>query len=133
MSPPHAWHAKRKLLPHAGHELGPGDPRGVVRAGPHLSVAADSGVVTVAPEPTGRGLALFADVSDSERRDGSPQLVVRRKHPVVAVPMLPRRRDEIRQTIEKLKRRELDNAVGFRPRGLPPTTPPDPVGRRVPR
>ena len=60
--------------------------------------------------------------------DGPPQLVIRRKHPVVAMPVLPRRRDKVRQTIEELKRRELDDAVGSRPRGLPPTTPPDPVG-----
>jgi len=40
--------------------------------------------VTVAPEPAGRGLALFADVSDSERRDGPPECVIRGKHPVVA-------------------------------------------------
>jgi hypothetical protein len=31
--------------------------------------------------------------------------------------VLPRRRDEIRQPIEKLKRREIDDAIGTRPRG----------------
>jgi hypothetical protein len=44
------------------------------------------------------------------------------------MPVLPRRRDKVRQTIEELKRRELDDAIGSRPRGLPPATPPDPVG-----
>ena len=43
------------------------------------------------------------------RRDGGPELVIRRKHPVVATPVLPRRWDEVRQTIEKLKRREFKN------------------------
>jgi hypothetical protein len=42
---------------------------------------------------------LLADVPDGKRRDGGPELVIRRKHPVVAMPVLPRRRDEVRQTI----------------------------------
>jgi len=33
----------------------------------------------------------------------------------------------------ELKRREFDDASGPWPRGLPPATPPDPVGRLVPR
>jgi hypothetical protein len=52
--------------------------------------------------------------------------VIRRKHPVVAMPVLPRRRDEVRQTIEKLKRPEFDDAIGSRPRGLPAAAGPDP-------
>jgi hypothetical protein len=44
------------------------------------------------------------------------------------MPVLPRRRDEIGEPVEELKRRELDDAIGSRPRGLPPATPPDPVG-----
>jgi hypothetical protein len=40
---------------------------------------------------------LFADVSDSERRDGPPECVIRGKHPVVAMPVLPQRRDQIRE------------------------------------
>ena len=32
---------------------------------------------------------------DSQRRHGPPELVVRRKHSVIAMPVLPRRRDEI--------------------------------------
>jgi hypothetical protein len=43
---------------------------------------------------------------------------------VLALPVLPRRRDKVRQTIEELKRREVDEAVGSRPRGLPPATGP---------
>jgi hypothetical protein len=48
------------------------------------------------------------------------------------MPVLPRRRDEIRQTVEELKRRKFDDAIGSRLRGLPPATPPDPVGGFVP-
>ena len=78
--------------------------------------------------PTGHSLAPLADVPDRQRRDGGPELVIRRKHPVVAMPVLPRRRDEVRQTIEKLKRREFDDAIGSRPRGLPAAAGPDLVG-----
>ncbi len=35
-----------------------------------------------------------------------------RKHPVIAMPVFPRRRDEIGHTIEELKRREVDDAIG---------------------
>jgi len=44
------------------------------------------------------------------------------------MPVLPRRRDEIRQPIEKLKRREFDDAIGSRPRGRAAATGSDPVG-----
>jgi hypothetical protein len=42
--------------------------------------------------------------------------------------MLPRRRDQIREPVEELKRREFDDAAGARPRGLPPAPRADPVG-----
>jgi len=58
--------------------------------------------------------------------------VIRCKHPVIPVPVLPLRRHEIGEPVEELKRRELDDAIGSRPRGLPPTTPPDPGCRLVP-
>jgi hypothetical protein len=45
--------------------------------------------------PTGTGIAWLADVPDREPGHGPPQLVIRRKHPVIAMPVLPRRRDEI--------------------------------------
>jgi hypothetical protein len=83
---------ERKLLAHPGHELGPGDSRRVVRAGLLMRVAAVSGAVTVVSMPAGRDLALLTDVCDRECRDGFSQPVVRRKHPVVAMPVLPRRR-----------------------------------------
>jgi hypothetical protein len=52
--------------------------------------------------PAGRGIAPLADVPDRQRRDGPPQLVIQRKHPVIAMPVLPRRLDKVRQTIEEL-------------------------------
>ena len=68
-----------------------------MRAGLLSRVAAASGAVTVAPMAAGRGVAPLADVPDRERRDGPPELVIRRKHPVIPMPVLPRRRDEIRK------------------------------------
>ena len=88
--------------------------------------------------PAGGGVAPPANVPDRQRRDGFPQPVIRREYSWLvsrrqAMPVLPRRRDEIGEPVEELKRREFDDAIGSRPRGLPPTTPPDPVGRLVPR
>jgi hypothetical protein len=45
--------------------------------------------------PTGTGIAWLADVPDREPGHGPPQLVIRRKHPVIAMPVLPRRRDDV--------------------------------------
>ena len=84
--------------------------------------------VTVDPMTAGRGLAPLADVPDGQRRDGFLEPVVRREHSVIAVPVLPRRRHEVHRTIEKLKRREFDDASGSRPRGLPAAAGPDPGG-----
>ena len=78
--------------------------------------------------PTGHSLAPLADVPDRQRRDGGPELVIRRKHPVVAMPVLPRRRHEIGEPVEELNWRELDNAIGPRPGGLSAAAGPDPVG-----
>lgn len=41
--------------------------------------------------------------------------------------MLPRRRHEISEPVEELKRREFDDAVGPRPRGLAATAGPNPA------
>ena len=87
--------------------------------------------VTFVPMPAGSGLAALADVADRECRDAFPQLVVRREHPVLAMAMLPRRRDEIGEPVEELKRREFDDAVGSGPRGLAAAARADPVGRFV--
>ena len=48
-----------------------------------------------------------------QRHDGWPQRVVRRKHAMIAVPVLPQRWHEIGYTIQKLKRREFNDAVGI--------------------
>ena len=81
--------------------------------------------------PNGHSLAPLADVPDRQRRDGGPELVIRRKHPVVAMPVLPRRRDEIGEPVEELKRQEVDDAVRPRPRGLSRAARADPVGGLV--
>jgi len=79
--------------------------------------AASRGMV-VARMPARRGIAPLASMPDRQRRDGFLQPVIRCKHPVIPVPMLARSRDQIREPFEKLKRRELDDAVGPLPRGL---------------
>jgi hypothetical protein len=58
----------------------------------------------------------LADVADREQCDRGPELVIGRKDAVRAMPVLLRWRDEIREPVEELKRREFDDAVGPRPR-----------------
>jgi hypothetical protein len=58
--------------------------------------------------------AEIANVPDVQRCDGPPERVIRGKDAVVAVPVLPRQRHEIRGPVEELKRRQLDDAVGLR-------------------
>ena len=82
--------------------------------------------------PVGSGVGPLADIPYRECRDGPSELVIRRKHPVVAMPVLPRRRHEVGEPVEELKRREFDDAVGPRPGGLAAAAPPDPVGGFVP-
>ncbi len=86
-----------------------------------------------AHRPDARPSRLLTDVADRQSRDGRPQRVIGSEDTVIAMPVFTWRRDEIGEPVEELKRRELDDAIGSRPRGLPPTTPPDPVGRLVPR
>ena len=62
------------------------------------------------------------------RRDGPPQLVVRRKHPAVAMPVLPRRWAEIGEQVEELTRRQLDETARAGPRELSRAVRADPVG-----
>ena len=45
---------------------------------------------------------LLADIPDGKRRNRLPQRVVRRKHPVIPVPVPPGRWDQRRQPVEKL-------------------------------
>ena len=119
---------ERKLLPRPGHEFGPGNPGGVVRAGLLLRVAAAFQAVTVTPVPACHGIALLANVPDRQRRDGRPKRAIRREDTVIAMPVFARRRDEIGEPVEKLKRREFDDAARAGRRGLSSATPPDPVG-----
>jgi hypothetical protein len=93
---------ERKLLPHPRHQFRPGNPGGVVRAGLCVSVAAAFRGLSAGHMPAGRGIASLADVPDRQRRDGFSQLVIQRKHPVIPMPVLPRRRNKIGQTIEEL-------------------------------
>jgi len=79
-----------------------------VRAGLRLSIAAARGM-GLARMPS---VAPLADVPDRQRGDGGPELVIWCKHPVLAMPMLPRRRDEIGEPVQELKRREFDDAIG---------------------
>ena len=51
-----------------------------------------------------------------------------REHPVVAMPVLSWRRDQIRAPVQKLKRREFDAAARSRPRGRSPASRADPDG-----
>jgi hypothetical protein len=81
--------------------------------------------------PISRGIAPLADIPDGECRDGGPELVIRGEHPVIAMPVLSRRRDQIREPVEELKWGKLDDAVSARPRGLPPAPRADAVGRLV--
>ena len=57
--------------------------------------------------------------------------VIGRKDAVIPMPMLPRRRDEIGEPVRELKRRELDDAIGPRPRGRSRWARTDPVGGLV--
>jgi len=123
---------ERKLLPHPRHQLGPGNPGGVVRAGLLVRIATASRGVLVAPMAAGRGIALLADVADRQSRDGRPQRVIGSEDAVIAMPVPPRLWNEIRKPVEELKRRELDDAIGPRLRGLSLSAWPDPAGGLVP-
>jgi hypothetical protein len=123
------WALKWKLLPHPRHELGPGNPRHVVRAGLVMRVTAVPRGVTVTPMPAGHDLAPLADVPDGQCRDGFSQPVIRRRHPVVAMPVLPRWGHEIGESSTPPL---APGRADLRPRGFTAATPPDPVGGFVP-
>ena len=98
-----------------------------------MSVAAAFRGMPVARMSALRGIAPLADIPDGECGDGFSQSVIRREHPVIPMPVLPRRRDEVREPVEKLIRREFDDAVGPRTRGFLWSAGPDPVGRLMSR
>ncbi len=107
---------ERKLLPHPPHEFGPRDSGSLVGVGLSMCAAAILSVVPGLCVHAVRRISLLPDSPDGQCRDGPPQLVIRREYPVVAMPVLPRWRDEIGEPVQKLKRREFDDAVGPRPR-----------------
>ena len=72
---------QRKLLPHPRHELGPRNPRRVVRARLLIRVTAASRGVVVARMSARRGIAPLADIPNDECGDGFSQSVIRREHP----------------------------------------------------
>jgi hypothetical protein len=124
---------KWKLLPHPRHQFRPRNPRRVVRAGLLIRIrttAAPRGA-TAGRMPTGHSLAPLADVPDGQRRNGGPELVIRRKDAFIPMPVLTRRRHEIGQPVQEVTRRELDDAVRPRPRGRSQAARTDPVGGRV--
>jgi hypothetical protein len=82
--------------------------------------------------PAGGGVAALANIPDRQRRDGFPQPVIRREYSVIAMPVLPRRRDEIGEPVEELKRREPDDAAHPWSRGLSAAAGADPVGGFMP-
>jgi hypothetical protein len=95
------WALEWELLAYPGQEFRPGNPRRVVRAGLLIRVAAAFRGVTAAPMLAGSGVTPFVDVPDRQRRDGFSQLVVRRKHPTIPIPVLARRRDEIGEPVAR--------------------------------
>ena len=83
--------------------------------------------------PASRGIASLSDVPEGECRHGPPELVIRCKHPVIPVPVFSRRRHEIGEPVEELKRRQLDDAIRIGPRGFSRPSLADPIAGLVPR
>ena len=96
-------------------------------------VTAASRAVPATRVPVRFGFLPLADVANGERRDGGPERVIRRQDAVIPVPVLARRRHEVGEPVEKLKRREVDDDARPGPRGLSAVAGPDPVGRLVSR
>ena len=100
---------KRKLLPHPCHQFGLWRREVSWERGlPHESQPSPVACPPTAcpPVAASRRLPTFPFVM---RRDGGPELVIRGEHPWLvsnrrALPVLPRRRDQIREPVEELKR-----------------------------
>jgi hypothetical protein len=104
-----------------------------------LSINASSRTAAAAPRgirDTGMlarlRVSLLADIPDGKCSDRLPQRVVRRKHPVIPVPVPPGRWDQRCQPVKKLKRRQLDDTTGPGPRRLPRASRANPVPALVP-
>jgi hypothetical protein len=78
-------------------------------------------------------LSSLPDIPDGNREDGLPQGLVRRKHPVIPVPVPPGRWDQRYQPVEKLKRRRFDDTAGSGPRRLSLASGPDPMRSFAPQ
>ena len=106
-----------KLLPHPRHELGPSNSRRV--RGGWLNARVAVCVCGLGPPrmPAWWLVPLLRGVANRRCCDGRPQRVIRRERPLVAVPMRPGRRYQVRPTVKKLKRREFHDASLTRPRG----------------
>ena len=124
--------------PHAGHSSGNFSPtRAISLAQAIREVSCERGFWFASPQPPVACSSLacppvvasrcFPTLPFRQSRDGRPQRVVRRKHSVIAMPVPPRLWDEIRKSVQKLKRRELDDAAGPRLRGLSLSAWPDPA------
>ena len=79
-------------------------------------VTAAPRAVPVTRMPASLGLLPLADVADGERRDGWPERVIRRKDAVIPMTVPPGRRHKVGEPVEKLKRRELDDAIDLHER-----------------
>ena len=119
MSPPQAGHSSGNSSPTRAMSFAHACPGSVMRTGflIRIRVAAAFRGVTAAPMPAGRGLAPLADIPDRERRHGFSQLVIRRKHPVITMPVLPRRNDVIGEVGGRLGHVPTVAGTGGTPRG----------------
>jgi len=118
-----------KLLTHTCQQPRLGNTRRIVVA--RLSINDSSRTAAAATRGSqGTGMldrlrvTLLADIPDSKRSDGWPQGVVRREHPVIPMPVPPRRWDQRCQPVKKLKRRQLNDTTGPGLRRLPRASPP---------
>ena len=125
MSPPHPGHAtgnssptRAMSLAHAIREVSwEGGLSHESQRSPVVSPPAACPPTACPPVAASRGLPTFPFVM---RRDGGPELVIRGEHPVIAMPVLPRRRHEVSETVEELKWRSsttplAPGRVDFRP------------------
>jgi hypothetical protein len=117
MSPPHPGHSSGNSSPTRAMSLA----QAIREVSRERGWSHESQRSPLACSPAACPLAACPSVAASRRlptfpfvmrRDGRPELVIRGEHPVIAMPVLPRRRHEVREPVQKIKWRELDDAVG---------------------